>query len=149
MTEDHLYHEQMLTLARHVREQVALTHPTHTAEMTNPTCGDKVTVMLSLNQDQIEGISVQVKGCAICEASAGILLNVIKDQPTPYPPVAVLDDIGAAIHQWFLSPSSDPAPFSSLAAMTPVKTTYRNRQKCATLAFEAATMAAKSPYVLS
>ena len=149
MSEDRLYHEQMLSLARQVREQPLLANPTHCAEMTNPTCGDKVTVMLTVHQDQIDGISAQVRGCAICEASAGILLQIVNDHPVGKPPVAVLEDIDHAINQWFSSPSHDPAPFSSLAAMTPVKTSYRNRQKCATLVFEVARMAAKSPYVLS
>lgn len=152
MTEDRLYHEQMLSLSRQVREQPLLTNPTHMAEMTNPTCGDKVTVMLHLNKDQIEGISVQVRGCAICEASAGILLQIIKEQPISTPQVVLLEDINHTIKQWFLSPISDPAPpapFSSLSAMTPVKTNYRNRQKCATLAFEVACVAAKTPYALS
>jgi nitrogen fixation NifU-like protein len=148
LTEDRLYHEQLLMLARQVREQPLLENPTHTAEMTNPTCGDKVTVMLALVDDHVKEISVHVRGCAICEASAGILLNMVKHQPEPALPVAMLDHMSDDIKQWFISPSDAAAPFSSLSAMTPIKTSYRNRQRCATLAFEAASLAAKTPNVL-
>ena len=69
-----LYQEVILDHSRHPRHFGALDNATHKAEGYNPLCGDKVTVMLTLDEEgRVADIKFQGKGCAISQASASMM----------------------------------------------------------------------------
>jgi nitrogen fixation protein NifU and related proteins len=73
-----LYQEVILDHSRHPRRFGALDNATHKAEGYNPLCGDKVTVMLALDQDgRVADIKFQGKGCAISQASASMMTEML------------------------------------------------------------------------
>ena len=137
MKEHRLYHEQLLALARQVRAQTPLAHPTHWAEKVNRSCGDRIAVSLEVENARIKGIFIEVEGCAICEGAAGILLTNASGKP-----VETLDQMQTNIETWLTKNIQKPYP--NLTALEPIKTTYKTRQNCAKLPFQTATLAARS-----
>ena len=73
-----LYQEVILDHSRHPRHFGALEHATHKAEGYNPLCGDRVTVYLTLDEDgRIADIRFEGKGCAISQASASLMTDML------------------------------------------------------------------------
>ena len=144
MSQDLLYQDQLLALARLAREHPMLDHPTHRAEMLNPSCGDKVTVSLTIDGRLVKAMAVKVRGCAICEASAGLIHHFADTHPAGMNSAAFKQMI-ADIPEWFADPDNVNLPHTACAPLMPVKLSYRNRIRCATLPFEAYTLAYDSP----
>jgi nitrogen fixation NifU-like protein len=74
-----LYQEVILDHSRHPRHYGALDQASHKAEGYNPLCGDRVTVYLQLGEDgRVADIKFEGKGCAIRQASASMMTDLIK-----------------------------------------------------------------------
>jgi nitrogen fixation NifU-like protein len=74
-----LYQEVILDHSRHPRHYGALDQASHKAEGYNPLCGDRVTVYLNLGEDgRVADIKFQGKGCAISQASASMMTDLLK-----------------------------------------------------------------------
>ena len=50
---------------------------THSAEGFNPLCGDKVSLFLALRDEYIEAICFESASCAVCKASASIMVETL------------------------------------------------------------------------
>jgi nitrogen fixation NifU-like protein len=73
-----LYQEVILDHSRHPRHFGALDNATHKADGHNPLCGDRVTVMLALDEaGRVADIRFQGKGCAISQASASMMTEML------------------------------------------------------------------------
>ena len=76
-----LYQEVILDHSRHPRHYGALEGASHKAEGYNPLCGDRVTVYLKLGEDnRVADIKFEGKGCAISQASASMMTDMLKDR---------------------------------------------------------------------
>ncbi|WP_425448081.1 Fe-S cluster assembly sulfur transfer protein SufU [Dethiothermospora halolimnae] len=53
-------------------------NPDYTERGHNPSCGDDLTVSVKFNKDILEDISFMGTGCAISEASASMMIDLIK-----------------------------------------------------------------------
>jgi nitrogen fixation protein NifU and related proteins len=74
-----LYQEVILDHSRHPRHYRALEGASHKAEGYNPLCGDRVTVYLKLgDDDRVADIRFEGKGCAISQASASMMTEMLK-----------------------------------------------------------------------
>jgi len=74
-----LYQEVILDHSRHPRHHGVLDSATHKAEGYNPLCGDRVIVYLQLDQEgRVADIRFQGKGCAISQASASMMTEMLK-----------------------------------------------------------------------
>ena len=74
-----LYQEVILDHSRHPRHFGALANATNRADGFNPLCGDKVTVYLRLDGDnRIADIAFEGRGCAISQASASLMTDMLK-----------------------------------------------------------------------
>ena len=79
-----LYQEVILDHSRHPRHFGPLEHATHKAEGYNPLCGDRVTVMLALDQNgRVADIKFEGKGCAISQASASMMTEMLAGRTLP------------------------------------------------------------------
>lgn len=74
---DTIYQEIILDHYRNPRNQGVLKVPTHEATGNNPTCGDKLSMQLSVKNDIIEEVKFTGSGCAISQASASILTEYL------------------------------------------------------------------------
>ena len=133
-----LYQEQILALARIARnaEPLACSHAEAVAR--NPICGDEVTVSLILSEssDTVTGLFAKVKGCVLCEAAAGLLLETCLDSSATQV-MALADKIEA-----WLKSQSDTVSLEGQEAFTPVKE-LPSRHACVSLPFSALAEAIK------
>jgi nitrogen fixation NifU-like protein len=73
-----LYQEVILDHSRHPRHFGKLEHATNSAQGYNPLCGDRVTIYLNVGKDgRIADIRFEGKGCAISQASASLMTDMI------------------------------------------------------------------------
>ena len=73
-----LYQDVILDHSRHPRHFGALPDATHVGEGYNPLCGDRVKIYLNLDaQDRIADIKFEGKGCAISQASASLMTDML------------------------------------------------------------------------
>ena len=73
-----LYQDVILDHSKHPRHFGKLDDATNTAQGHNPLCGDRVTMYLKVDaSDRIEGISFEGKGCAISQASASLMTDML------------------------------------------------------------------------
>ena len=134
---DQLYQERILELARVARAALPIDLPTHHATVSNPTCGDRADVSFVMQDGIVADASVAVRGCALCEAGAGLMLGIAAGRSR--------DDLArmrAALAAW-LAGDDDADIDDGMAAFAPVRA-IKNRHKCVTLAFDAAAKAAAS-----
>ncbi|HXV99829.1 MAG TPA: SUF system NifU family Fe-S cluster assembly protein [Anaerolineae bacterium] len=76
---DDFYKENILDHYRHPRNAGKLEQPTHSHEEHNPLCGDVIRMDLHVNDNNIiDQVAFAGKGCAISQASASMLTEMIK-----------------------------------------------------------------------
>ena len=74
-----LYQEVILDHSRHPRHLGQLADANHVGEGHNPLCGDRVKVYLQVGDgNKIDDISFEGKGCAISQASASMMTDLVK-----------------------------------------------------------------------
>jgi nitrogen fixation NifU-like protein len=132
---DALYQEKILAFARSSRESEVVPDADATATVSNPVCGDRVEVRLKLDENNIvTAASTDVRGCALCEAGAGLFVNM-----APGLESASLSGLHANFSGWLAGgDENDVSP--PMQDFHPVRN-IRNRHKCVLLAFEAAARA--------
>lgn len=75
---DDFYRENILDHYRNPRNKVVLEEATHSHEEHNPLCGDEIRIQLYVNDDNvIEQVGFSGRGCAISQASASMLTEMI------------------------------------------------------------------------
>ena len=75
-----LYQDVVLEHKRSPRNFGHLEHPTHRAQGTNPSCGDRIAVELVLDGEQVQDIAFSGHACAICMASSSMMTEAVKGQ---------------------------------------------------------------------
>ena len=76
---DDLYRDEILEHYRNPHNFGILESPTTSKEGANPLCGDRITLMLGINDEGlIEDVAFTGRGCAISQASASMLTDEIK-----------------------------------------------------------------------
>ena len=131
---DALYQKQILQFAQQSRTSNFDSGAPLQASYNNPTCGDTVDISFSCTGGEIHNIGVSVRGCALCEAGAGLLLKKFEG-------ASAVDarKMTADFSNWITKRSED-APNEDMAKFMPVRD-IRNRHKCVLLAFNAAVKA--------
>lgn len=76
---DDLYRDEILEHYRNPHNFGILESPTTAKEGANPLCGDRITLMLGINEEgRIQEVAFTGRGCAISQASASMLTDEIK-----------------------------------------------------------------------
>jgi len=133
---DALYQKQILDYAQKSRSCHSLKNATHTATVDNPVCGDRVDISLAVIGHKIDEMGVKVRGCALCEAGAGLAIACLTGQNTKD-----IESITADFAHW-IEGTKDNVPMPQMQHFTPVRE-IKNRHKCVLLAFHAAVKALK------
>lgn len=76
-----IYREQILDHSRHPRNFGQLDAPNVSYEDTNPLCGDRVRIDLAVEDGRITDVRFSGRGCAISQASASMLTEMIQGEP--------------------------------------------------------------------
>lgn len=72
------YREYILDHYRNPRNYGKLEHPDAHAEDSNPLCGDQLAIDLLIEGDQVKEVRFQGRGCAISQAAASMLSEMIE-----------------------------------------------------------------------
>jgi nitrogen fixation NifU-like protein len=72
------YREYILDHYRNPRNYGQLEHPDAHAEDSNPLCGDQLAIDLQIEGDQVTAVRFRGRGCAISQASASMLSEMIE-----------------------------------------------------------------------
>ena len=131
---DALYQKQILELAKQSRSCELDINAPFQASCDNPTCGDRVDISFALKDDAINNIGIKVRGCALCEAGAGLVLAQFE---------GMRQDTARQMTEQFtrwIGKEQDQVPNEDMAKFLPVRD-IRNRHKCVLLAFQAAMQA--------
>ena len=73
-----IYKDIILDYYRNPRNFGDLPNPDVRAKDSNPLCGDIIEMQLKINDGKIEDVRFKGKGCAISQASASMLTEVVK-----------------------------------------------------------------------
>ena len=73
-----IYKDIILDYYRNPRNFGDLLNPDVRAKDSNPLCGDIVEMQLKINDGKVEDVRFKGKGCAISQASASMLTEVVK-----------------------------------------------------------------------
>ncbi|WP_133127963.1 Fe-S cluster assembly sulfur transfer protein SufU [Legionella nagasakiensis] len=125
-----LYQEIIIDHNRNPRNHHEMANPTCQAKGFNPLCGDKVTVYLTLQDDVIQDISFLGCGCAISQASASLMTEVLRGKT-----VEEAHELFRRFHHMVtVAEDSEPQSMDKLTVLAGVRT-FPARVKCATLAW--------------
>ncbi len=99
---DDLYRDEILEHYRNPHNFGVLEEPTTAKEGANPLCGDRITLMLQIDDDgRVQNVAFTGRGCAISQASASMLTDEIKgkslDEIAHMGRQDVLDNLGIEI----------------------------------------------------
>lgn len=78
---DDIYRELILDHYRNPRNKGSMENPDVTIQDSNPLCGDEIKIQLKINDGIIKDIRFDGRGCAISQASASMLTELVMDKP--------------------------------------------------------------------
>lgn len=78
---DELYQEIILDHWKHPRGRGLREPFAAESHQVNPTCGDEITVRVSLSGDGVVDLSYEGMGCSISQASASVLSELVNERP--------------------------------------------------------------------
>jgi nitrogen fixation NifU-like protein len=125
---DDLYQRAILERAKAPARR--LDSPSASVTVDNPLCGDRVTLDVMLENGAIAAIGHQVRGCALCQASAAVIAATLTGQ------ALAAAGAGRAALDSVLKGGAAQAPWQELAIFAPVQR-HKSRQDCVRLPFEA------------
>ena len=74
------YREYILDHYRNPRNYGTLEHPDAHAEDSNPLCGDQLAIDLQIEGNRVTAVRFKGRGCAISQAAASMLSEMIEDR---------------------------------------------------------------------
>ena len=132
MSLDALYQEIILDHFKNPRNFGTLEGPATKAHHENSSCGDQLELQISINaQQRIGQIKFHGRGCAISQASASMMTELVKGKT-----VAVARDAITSFFYMLTGKGEAKVDLGDLKALAGVKE-FPLRVKCATLAWHA------------
>ena len=127
-----IYHNKILELASANRKSLEINDFNFSKEVKNPLCGDLVEVRVNILNNSVKNLSAKVKGCALCEASAGVVVNFFLNKNLP------TNDFMKYFDKWLTKnyheyPSELPEELKIFLPIQDIK----NRHTCIKMPFEA------------
>ena len=127
-----IYHKKILELASVNRKSLEINDFNFSKEVKNPLCGDLVEVRVNILNNIVKNLSAKVKGCALCEASAGVVVNYFLNKNLP------TNDFMEYFDKWLTKnyheyPSELPEELKIFLPIQDIK----NRHTCIKMPFEA------------
>ena len=127
-----LYQEVILEHSRHPCHYYSLEEPYQKAVGNNPLCGDKIIIYVRTDGELMSQLSFQGQGCAICMASASLMVQTLQHQS-----VSRFHELFNIFKQEITRPVSEPLETQALGKLQVVLGVreFPMRIKCATLAW--------------
>jgi NifU-like protein involved in Fe-S cluster formation len=133
-----LYNMEILRLAASVADRPRLDVPQATVERRSPTCGSRVIVDLTLNDDaRVDGFGQEVRACALGQAAAALLGQHVMGCSAPE-----IAGAARALRAFLVGERDDPGAWPGLEIFAPARP-HSARHASILLAFDAAAEAAQ------
>ena len=132
MSLEDLYREVILDHYRSPRNRGTLPDPTVVVELSNPLCGDEITLALKVEDGVVQAVRFTGRGCSISQSSASMMTEAAQGKPIG----DVLDLIGRFQGMMRGEIRPDEADLGDLEALQGVAK-FPVRIKCALLPWEA------------
>ena len=116
MSMDDYYREYILDHYRNPRNYGTLANPTAHAEDSNPLCGDQLAIDLVVEGDHVSEVRFKGRGCAISQASASMLSEMIEGKTVKEVVQLGKDDVLEALGI-SISPARTKCAFLSLRVL--------------------------------
>jgi nitrogen fixation NifU-like protein len=126
-----LYRQTVLDHSRHPHNFQRLEPADCVVVGHNPLCGDKITLYLRLDNDQIKNLTFEGTGCAISIASASIMTEMVNHQNTD----TAQHEIDNMMQHFGADEADKGSIQGDMAALSGVRA-FPSRIKCATLAWK-------------
>lgn len=137
-----LYRDVIVDHNRRPRNFGPMEAPDAQADGHNPLCGDRLTIYVDLEGDQVKEARFEGTGCAISVASASLLTEAVKGKT-----IADIDRLYAEVHDLLTRRDAIAAPgLGKLAALSGVHE-FPARVKCASLCWHTLQAALHPPTV--
>ena len=114
---DDIYREIILDHYRNPRNKGKLPHADVSTHDSNPLCGDEIDMHLKVEQGKIKDIKFEGRGCAISQASASMLTEMVLDKPLTTVKDLAKDDILENIGLMNLGPARIKCALLSLKVL--------------------------------
>ena len=114
---DDIYREIILDHYRNPRNKGRLEHADVSTHDSNPLCGDEIDIHLKVEQGKIKDIKFEGRGCAISQASASMLTEMVMDKPLTAVKDLAKDDILENIGLMNLGPARIKCALLSLKVL--------------------------------
>ena len=114
---DDIYREIILDHYRNPRNKGKLPHADVSSHDSNPLCGDEIDIHLKVEQGKIKDIKFEGRGCAISQASASMLTEMVLDKPLTAVKDLAKDDISENIGLMNLGPARIKCALLSLKVL--------------------------------
>jgi nitrogen fixation protein NifU and related proteins len=114
---DDIYREIILDHYRNPRNKGKLSNPDVSTHDSNPLCGDEIDMHLKVEEDKIKDIKFEGRGCAISQASASMLTEMIAGRPLNTVKDITKDDILENIGLMNLGPARIKCALLSLKVL--------------------------------
>jgi nitrogen fixation NifU-like protein len=127
-----LYQQVILDHNKKPRNYHTMENPSFKSEGFNPLCGDRITVYVETEGDQIKDVSFEGSGCAISKASASLMTESVKGKSREE-----IEALFKQVHEMLTAAPDatvDTKNLGKLAAFSGVRE-FPIRVKCATLAW--------------
>ena len=125
-----LYQEVILDHNKRPRNFRSIERASHHADGYNPLCGDKLSLTVQVDGDQIADVAFVGSGCAISKASASLMTDALKGKS-----VAEAKALFERFHRMVTTPPDQPVEdMGKLSVLAGVRE-FPVRVKCASLAW--------------
>ena len=114
---DDIYREIILDHYRNPRNKGKLPYADVSSHDSNPLCGDEIDIHLKVEQGKIKDIKFEGRGCAISQASASMLTEMVLDKPLTAVKDLAKDDILENIGLMNLGPARIKCALLSLKVL--------------------------------
>jgi nitrogen fixation NifU-like protein len=114
---DDIYREIILDHYRNPRNKGKIPNPDVTIHDSNPLCGDEIDIHLKVDGDRIKDIKFEGRGCAISQASASMLTEMVMNKPLASVKDLTKDDILQEIGLTALGPARIKCALLSLKVL--------------------------------
>lgn len=128
MALDQLYREIILKASKDPANQQDIDDADWRKQGHNPLCGDRLEIALKFKDDQVSALGLKVRGCAIFNASAAFMRQIVEAAPLHQSQMVAQALLKAIAGERVELPET-LAPLLSLQQ-------HRSRHRCATLPWE-------------
>jgi nitrogen fixation protein NifU and related proteins len=129
---DDIYREIILDHYRNPRNKGKIENADVVIHDSNPLCGDQIDMFLKVEEGQIKDIKFDGKGCAISQASASMLTEMVMDKPLTTAKDLSKDDILENIGLTNLGPARIKCALLSLKVLKMGMVKYYSNKEPAT-----------------